>query len=401
VRSIWTLARKDFLETRRDRLAFLFIFVMPIAFTAFFGLMFGGGSDRLPLAVWSGDAGPAAKQLLQAVQNSDVVVVRRMTRMDAEQAVADNKVAAALEIPAGFSDAVSAGKPATVTVVGVSGSTGAQTARTAISGLAGRVVAAEQAAQAAVDAAGTSAAQQGQATPTQLRDAALLMARPLAAQALADPAATIRVVQAGAAAGQVPSGFVLSSPGMLVNFILFSLMTAGIALVQERKNFTLQRLMTTRVRRWEVIAGKVAGMFVLTFVQQIILIAVGQFVFGVDYLRDPAALLLMMIALSCVASTLGLLLAAVLKSEQALIAAVVLTSMGVAALSGAWFPLEITGPAFQFVGHLLPTTWILDGMRGIIMRGFGVAEVLPAFGFALAWAVVLFAVAVWRFRLSD
>jgi ABC-2 type transport system permease protein len=401
VRSIWTLARKDFLETRRDRLAFLFIFVMPIAFTAFFGLMFGGGSDRLPLAVWSGDAGPAAKQLLQAVQNSDVVVVRRMTRMDAEQAVADNKVAAALEIPAGFSDAVSAGKPATVTVVGVSGSTGAQTAQTAISGLAGRVVAAEQAAQAAVDAAGTSAAQQGQATPTQLRDAALLMARPLAAQALANPAATIRVVQAGAAAGQVPSGFVLSSPGMLVNFILFSLMTAGIALVQERKNFTLQRLMTTRVRRWEVIAGKVAGMFVLTFAQQIILIAVGQFVFGVDYLRDPAALLLMMIALSCVASTLGLLLAAVLKSEQALIAAVVLTSMGVAALSGAWFPLEITGPTFQLVGHLLPTTWILDGMRGIIMRGFGVPEVLPAFGFALAWTVVLFAVAVWRFRLTD
>ena len=402
MRRIWILARKDFLETRRDRLAFLFIFVMPIAFTAFFGLMFGGGSDRLPLAVWSGDAGPAAQQLLSAVESSDVVVVRHMTRMDAEQAVADNKVAAALEIPAGFSDAVSAGKPATVTVVGVAGSTGAQTAQTEISGLAGRVVAAEQAAQAAVNAAGTSAAaQQGQASATQLREAALLMARPLAAQALAQPAATIRVVQAGAAAGQVPSGFVLSSPGMLINFILFSLMTAGIALVQERKNFTLQRLMTTRVRRWEVIAGKVAGMFVLTFVQQIVLIAVGQFLFGVDYLRDPAALLLMMIALSCVASTLGLLLAALLKSEQALVAAVVLTSMGVAALSGAWFPLEITGPTFQFVGHLLPTTWILDGMRGIIMRGFGVPEVLPAFGFALAWTVVLFAVAVWRFRLTD
>jgi ABC-2 type transport system permease protein len=318
VSRIWILARKDFLETRRDRLAFLFIFVMPIAFTAFFGLMFGGGSDRLPLAVWSGDAGPAAKQLLNAVESSDVVVVHRMTRMDAEQAVADSKAAAALEIPAGFSDAVSAGKPGTVTVVGVTGSTGAQTAQTEITALAGQVVAGEQAAQAAVDAAGSSALQQGQASAAQLREAALLMARPLASQALAHPAATIRVVQAGAAAGQVPSGFVLSSPGMLINFILFSLMTAGIALVQERKNFTLERLMTTHVRRWELIAGKVAGMFVLTFVQQIILIAVGQFLFGVDYLRDPAALLLMMIALSCVASTLGLLLAALLKSEQAL-----------------------------------------------------------------------------------
>lgn len=397
---VLTLARKDLLETRRDRLALLFTLIMPLAFTAFFGLMFGSGSDRLPLAVWSGDAGPAAKQLLAAVQDSDVVVVHRMGKAEAEQKVADNEVAAALVIPAGFSDAVASGKPASVTVVGVSGSSAAQTVQTAVTAMAGQIVAAEQAAQAAVDAAGAGAAQGG-ATPEQLREAALLMARPLAAQALERPAATIKVVQAGGAEGQIPSGFELSSPGMLVNFILFSLMTAGVALVQERKNFTLQRLVTTRVRRWELIAGKFLGMFALTFVQQIILIGAGQLLFGVDYLADPAALLLMMVALSCFASSLGMLLAAVLTSEQALIATVVLTSMAVAALSGAWFPLEIAGQTFQTVGHLLPTSWVLDGMRGIVMQGYGVADVLPAFGFALAWALGLFAVAVWRFRLSD
>ena len=118
-------------------------------------------------------------------------------------------------------------------------------------------------------------------------------------------------------------------------------------------------------------------------------------------MRDPAALLLTMVALSLVASTLGLLLAAVLTSEQAMVATTVIVSMSVSALSGAWFSLEITGPAFQFVGRLLPTTWILDGLRGIIVRGFGVTDVLPAFGFALAWAAALFTLAVWRFRLSD
>ena len=126
-------------------------------------------------------------------------------------------------------------------------------------------------------------------------------------------------------------------------------------------------------------------MFVLTFVQQIILIAVGQFLFGVDYLRDPAALLLMMIALSLVASTLGLLLAALLKSEQALIATTVLTSMAVAALSGAWFPLEITGPAFRSSATCCRRRGSSTGCAGIILRGFGVPDVLPAFGVALAW----------------
>jgi len=223
----------------------------------------------------------------------------------------------------------------------------------------------------------------------------------VAAAALAQPAATVKVVQAGTAAGQVPTGFVLSSPGMLVNFIMFSLTTAGVALIVERRNGTLQRLMTTRVRRWELVAGKAAGMFLLTFVQQILLLGVGQLFFGVDYLRDPEALLVMMVSLSLVASTLGLLLAAVLKSEQALIAATVIVSMSVSALSGAWFPLEITGPAFQFVGHLLPTAWILDGLRGIVVRGFDVADVVPALGVSVAWAAGLFVLAVWRFRLSD
>ena len=56
MKRVWTLASKDLLETRRDRLALLFTVVMPLAFTSFFGLMFGGGSDRLPLAISSADS---------------------------------------------------------------------------------------------------------------------------------------------------------------------------------------------------------------------------------------------------------------------------------------------------------------------------------------------------------
>lgn len=388
---IWTLAAKDLLETRRDRLALLFTVIMPLAFTAFFGLMFGAGSDRLPLALSNADPGAAAGQLVTMLQDSAVVKVEPMTAEEAEKAVDDGKVTAALLIPSGFSAALTAGEPVDLTVVGVSGSSGVQAVQTEIAGLAGQVAAGEGAAQAAV-----AVAADGQAS----KEAALLIARPLAAQSLADPLATIKVVAAGAAAGQIPTGFVLSSPGMMINFIMFSMLTAGIALIQERRNFTLLRLMTTRLRRWELIGGKVVGMFALTFVQQIILIGAGQVLFGVDYLRDPAALLLMMIALSLVASTLGLLLASLLSSEQAMVAATVLVSMAVSALSGAWFPLEIAGQAFQTVGHLLPTAWILDALRGIVVRGFDVGDVMPAFGVALAWSATLFTAAVWRFRLS-
>ncbi len=72
---VWTLARKDLLETRRDRLSAIFIVIMPIAFTTFFGLMFGGGSDRLPLALHDADGGAQAKQLVAALERSDAVRV--------------------------------------------------------------------------------------------------------------------------------------------------------------------------------------------------------------------------------------------------------------------------------------------------------------------------------------
>ena len=396
---ILSLARKDLLETRRDRLSALFIVIMPLAFTTFFGVMFGGGSDRLPLAVTNQDGGPQARALISALDRSKAARVVAVKSVDFEQYMADNKAAAGLIIPAGFSADVGAGRPVRITVVSDPASSGGQAMMTEIRAAAGRVVAAQLAAKVGADEAVT-VMRIAPGSAGAVRAQAMQRALPAAAQALDHPAVTVRAVQAGAAAGQVPSGFVLSSPGMMVNFIMFSLLTAGIALILERRNGTLNRLMTTRVRRWELIAGKMAGMFALTFFQQTLLIAVGQLAFGVDYLRDPAALLLMMVSLSLVASSLGLLLASLLTSEQALVAAVVITSMSVSALSGAWFPLDITGAAFQFVGHLLPTAWILDGLRGIILRGFGVRDVLPAFAVALAWSAGLFGLAVSRFRLS-
>ncbi len=400
MRRILTLARKDLLETRRDRLSALFIVIMPLAFTAFFGVMFGGGSDRLPLAVVNADRGPQANALVDSLRHSDAIRVEAVKASDFEQSMADAKAAAGLVIPAGFSAELGAGRPVTLTIVTDPSSSGGQAVATEIRAAAGRVVAAQLAARVGAEETVSQMVKGTPKDPAGLVAQAMQRAQPAAAQAMDRPAVTVKAVQAGTAAGQVPSGFVLSSPGMMVNFIMFSLLTAGMAVINERRNGTLARLMTTRVRRPELIGGKMGGMFALTFLQQCLLIAVGQLAFGVDYLRDPAALLLMMISLSLVASSLGLLLASVLTSEQALVACVVITSMAVSALSGAWFPLEITGSAFQFVGHLLPTSWILDGLRGIIIRGFGLQDVLPAFAVALAWSAGLFALAVSRFRLS-
>ena len=140
------------------------------------------------------------------------------------------------------------------------------------------------------------------------------------------------------------------------------------------------------------------AMVIITFLQQLLLVLLGQLAFGVDYFNSPLALVMTMISLSVLAATFGLLISSVFRSEQAVIATTVISAQLLAALGGAWFPLEITSDSFSKVAHFLPTAWVMDSLHGIILKDWGVADVLYPLGIVWIWIVVLFAVAVWRFR---
>ena len=277
--------------------------------------------------------------------------------------------------------------------MGTEGSSGTQTALQAVGTAANRLAIAGRATRVAIETAALTAPA-GQEAALQEKARALVDAQ------LDDPPLTVASVDAGMTSGKEARGFDISSPGMLINWILFSLLTTGAALVAERRSRALRRLLTTRVTRPQVILGKTLAMVIITLLQQVILIGLGQFAFGVDYLNSPGALVLCMVTLSVVAATLGLLIATVFKSEAAVISTTVIVSMVLAAMSGAWFPLEITGPTFAAIGHAMPTAWVLDSLRGIILQGFTIADVVPKLVVAWGYAAVFFALAVWRFRFE-
>src|SRR5690242_8902050 len=107
------------------------------------------------------------------------------------------------------------------------------------------------------------------------------------------------------------SGYAQASAGMMVQFSIFGLITSAMVLVLERKSRTLQRLLSSPMRKAEVITGHILAMFLIIFIQQLILVLLGQFVFGVNYLRQPMAILMMIIVLAFWAASLGLLISAV------------------------------------------------------------------------------------------
>ena len=185
---------------------------------------------------------------------------------------------------------------------------------------------------------------------------------------------------------------------MIVQFAIYGLLFAGGILVSERNSRALRRLLTTPVVRWQIIAGHVLASFLVVIAQEAILIAFGQLVFKVDYLRQPAATLAMAAAVAIWAASLGLLIGVVSKKEEHVVLWSLAAMFLLAGLGGAWFPLDVTGKTFAAIGHLLPSAWAMDGFQNIILRGQGFESILLPVGILLGYTLLFFGISIWRFR---
>ena len=412
----WRIAGKELLQTRRDRLAALFTIILPVVFTIFLGLIIGSGTgdSHIPIAVVDQDGTAASQQFLKRLEASPLIKLQTMTAGEIDTAVEDQKVAAALVIPKGFGAAATgqqtaAADPgaATLTLIRIETSTGAQTVsevvQATVSDLNTSLLAARMAAEQVAAALGTAGGSTGGSTGSAPPSAGDLLAaaQPLVQAAMASPAVTVKTVAANGNTGAAiegASGFVVSSTGSLVQWVLFSLLTVATGVAWERKRGLLRRLSAAGVSGREIIMGKMMGMVAITFLQQLMLVLLGALAFGVGYFNSPLALFMTMISLSLLAACVGLLISALFRSEPPVIATTVIGAQLLAVLGGAWFPLEVTSAGFSRVAHFFPTAWIMDSLHGIVLKGWGAGEVLTHLGVTWIWIVALFALAVWRFR---
>jgi ABC-2 type transport system permease protein len=189
-----------------------------------------------------------------------------------------------------------------------------------------------------------------------------------------------------------------TAPGMMLQFAIAGLLTAAQVIVSERKSRTLQRLLTTATRRVHIVVGHYLAIFFLIFTQFMILIAFAQLALKVDYLRAPAATLLVAFSAALCISALGLLIGILAKSEEQAIIFSLVPMFVFAGLGGAWVPLEVTGPTFQAIGHVSPVAWGMDGFENIVARGLGFNSVLLPAAALIGYAVFFFILAVGRFR---
>ena len=304
-------------------------------------------------------------------------------------------------VPDGFSAGILAGEHPELTVIIDQNTQAGHMVNTAISAVLSRLLAAVQTAQLSAQTFEQTGGDLGsEATRQTYLDEALA----LASDGWRQPALTVTVEQIVEATEDenpaASNAFTQSSPGMIVMFAVFGLMGSATVLVLERQNGALKRMLTTPISKAEVIGGHLLGMFVVVFVQQSLLIVVGQLAFGVDYMREPLAILLVVAMLSFWAASLGMLIGAIATTEEHVIAWSLLAMFIFAAMGGAWFPLDFVGPTFAAIGRVMPTAWAMEGFQNIVLRGLGLNSVMLPVGILLAFGIAFFGLAVWRFRFE-
>jgi ABC-2 type transport system permease protein len=160
----------------------------------------------------------------------------------------------------------------------------------------------------------------------------------------------------------------------------------------------LQRLLTTATSRVQILLGHYLAVFLLIFTQFVILILFGQFALNLKYLSQPLATLLIALTAALCIAALGLLIGALAKAEEQAISFSLICMFLFSGLGGALVPLEVTGEAFQAIGHVSPVAWAMDGFKNILVRGLDLSAAwLPAAAL-LGYAVLFFALASWRFK---
>ncbi len=388
---------KDLLQLTRDFKTFMFLLIMPVLFTFLFGYAFGGfgggnSDSRLPVGYLNQDGRWISQALEAYLDHSRVIRLERIpaaSAADLELLVAEGKLAAALILPQGYSQALLADKSSRLLVIADADSSAWTTIEAEILTAASRMDGAVRAATILEEILGDRA---------HFRYGFRQLLSAWDEPPIAIRETTSSIVKK---AGDGIQALAHTSPGMMLQFAIAGLLTAAQVIVAERKSRTLQRLLTTATRRIHILLGHYLAIFTLIFTQFMLLIAFGQFVLRVDYLRVPGATLLVAFSAALCISALGLLIGILARSEEQAISFSLIPMFVFSGLGGAWVPLEVTGAAFQAIGHLSPVAWAMDGFKNVVVRGFGFESVLLPAGALVLYTLVFFGLAAWRLSAAD
>ena len=203
---------------------------------------------------------------------------------------------------------------------------------------------------------------------------------------------------AGEIVAEQPSNYVV--PGYLVMFVFFAAALSAEAIVRERQNHTLERMLASSVRRSTIVGGIFAGTAAKGLVQIIIFWTLGILVFKIDLGIAPVAVIILSFLMVIVSAAFGVMLATLVKTDRGAGSLATQSALIMAPLGGCWWPLFLTPQWMQFLAKLTPHGWANTGFNKLMLFGAEFTDVAPEMLALVIFTVIFGSIAVWRFRTA-
>lgn len=205
----------------------------------------------------------------------------------------------------------------------------------------------------------------------------------------------VGVDERSAEGGEELSQLAYYAGAMSVMFIMFGAMFGAFSLIRERDNWTLPRMLMTPTGRFEILGGKLFGVFLIGMAQFGVLYAFTT-ALGVKW-GDPLGTALVAMSTVCAATGLSIFIAAVAKTVRAVSGLAQMIIQFMAAIGGSFIPVSAFPSWLQPLHYASVNGWSIDAILSV-MRGGGAISVLPNVLALLAIAAVFFSIGAWRLR---
>jgi ABC-2 type transport system permease protein len=396
MRKIFAIAWKDAITRFAGSSELLFFIILPVIFTFILagGTPQGNEDPRIELLVVDEAKTSSSGQIINELENSTAVNPELTTLDEAQSLFDDRRAEVVLIIPPAVDIVSLQSGSAEVELLQQPNNLNATVAERAVLTAIRRVSSAISAAQAAV-------AQRESIEPftSEEEKQAYLESSLELAQSLQNDAPERVTVVEGLTEDQVDyDPRANSSAGQLVTWVFIPLFGIAALFAYERQQGTLRRLLTTPSNKATFLFGTIFGQVVMALVQMLLLVGFGILVMKLDWGREPLALFIILLASALAAAAFGTAMGTFIKTEGQASGLSVMFGMVFAMMGGCWYPLELFPPAIQNAVKILPTTWAMQGMLDLVLRGGGFRDILPEAGVLLIFALIFFSVGVWRFR---
>lgn len=417
MKAIWYIAKKDLLETIKDRSSFFFMLAMPIIFITIMGFVLSGsfgsnGPLQVTVAVTNQDNGAVGSAIMAALKTKNnsfqFNLKNYSSASQVQNAVADTKsnVDAGVVIPAGtsqaFNSAIENRQPVNNLVqfytLPSSNNAPAQIAQAVINGVISDMTTSAYASSAAV-------AQVNQVCNTPGNHCAPSTIDPQAIgqaviRSLANASGSTPVQALTAGQNVKISSFDLYVPGYAIFFALFSINAVAGTILQEKEDGTFRRLLIAPIQKYALLGGKVLAQFILIVMQMVILFVFGYIFFHI-HIGNLLAVSLLILATAFGITGLGIALVALVKTRRQLNPVVSLVTLVSSIIGGVFFPAWLEPSWMQQIARIGLPFWASEGMNNVMIYGKDLAYVLPDILGLIVYGLICYIIALRFFRFQE